>query len=78
VVLTTETNRMHVVLFGMQNRTFNPCLADINRILILAMPGDATAFALVQVGDIALETDVREQHRVEEGFPCTAGAIDED
>jgi hypothetical protein len=33
----TETNRMHLVLFGMQNRTFGPYLAAINRTLISVM-----------------------------------------
>jgi hypothetical protein len=33
-VSITETNRIHLVLFGMQNRTFGPCLAANNRILI--------------------------------------------
>jgi hypothetical protein len=32
-----ETNRMHLVLFGMQNRTFGPYLAANNRILISVM-----------------------------------------
>jgi hypothetical protein len=30
---TSETNRVHLVLFGMQSRTSGPCLASINRIL---------------------------------------------
>jgi hypothetical protein len=30
----TETNRIHLVLFSMQNRTLSPCLAAINRIFI--------------------------------------------
>jgi hypothetical protein len=30
----TETNRIHLVLFGLQNRTCGPYLAAINRILI--------------------------------------------
>jgi Glycosyl transferase family, a/b domain len=30
----TETFRVQLVLFGMQNRTFGPCLATIHRILI--------------------------------------------
>jgi hypothetical protein len=34
----TETNRVHAVLFGMQNVTFVPYLAAINRILISLMP----------------------------------------
>jgi NLI interacting factor-like phosphatase len=34
----TETNRIQLVLFGMQNRTFGPYLAAINRILILFGP----------------------------------------
>jgi hypothetical protein len=29
----TETNRIHLVLFVMQNRTFGPYLAAIHRIL---------------------------------------------
>jgi hypothetical protein len=33
----TETHRMHVVLFGMQNGTFGPYLAAINRVLVSVM-----------------------------------------
>jgi hypothetical protein len=32
----TETNRVYLVLFGMQNRTFGPYLAAIHRILTSA------------------------------------------
>jgi hypothetical protein len=35
----TETTRIHLVLFGMQNRTFGPYLAAIERILVSAMLG---------------------------------------
>jgi hypothetical protein len=35
----TEANRIHLVLFGMQNRTCGPYLAANNRILISAMHG---------------------------------------
>jgi hypothetical protein len=34
---TSETNRIHLVLFGKQNRTSGPYLAAINRILISLM-----------------------------------------
>jgi hypothetical protein len=34
----TETNRIHLVLFGMQNRTLGPYSAAINRIFISVMP----------------------------------------
>jgi hypothetical protein len=34
-----ETSRMHLVLFGMQNRTLGPYLAAIDRILISVMQG---------------------------------------
>jgi hypothetical protein len=37
VRIMTETNRIHLVLFGIQNRTFGPCLAANNRILISLM-----------------------------------------
>jgi hypothetical protein len=38
----TETNTMHLVVFGVQNRTLRPYLAAINKILILLMmPGAA-------------------------------------
>jgi hypothetical protein len=30
----SETNRIQLVLFGTQNRTFGPCLATINRTLL--------------------------------------------
>jgi hypothetical protein len=33
----TETNMIQLVLSGMQNRTFSPCLAAMNRILISLM-----------------------------------------
>jgi hypothetical protein len=33
----TETNRMHSVLFGMQNRTLRPYLTAMDRILISVM-----------------------------------------
>jgi hypothetical protein len=33
----TETNRIHLVLVDMQNRTLQPYLAAVNRILILEM-----------------------------------------
>jgi hypothetical protein len=35
----SETNRRHLVLFGMQNSAFVPCLAAINRILISLVCG---------------------------------------
>jgi hypothetical protein len=35
----TETNRIHLVLFGLQNRTLCPYLAAIDRILTSLMPG---------------------------------------
>jgi hypothetical protein len=34
----TETNRMHLVLIGMQNRTFGPYLAAMYRIIISLVP----------------------------------------
>jgi hypothetical protein len=34
-----ETNRIHLVLFGMQNRTCGPYLAAIHRFLISIMIG---------------------------------------
>jgi hypothetical protein len=33
----TESNRVHLVLFGMQNRTLGPYLAAFDRILIAVM-----------------------------------------
>jgi hypothetical protein len=39
-----ETDRTHVVLFGLQNRTFVPYLAAINKILISLM--NALGYAL--------------------------------
>jgi hypothetical protein len=33
----TETNRIHMVLFGMKNRTLGPYLAAINGFLISVM-----------------------------------------
>jgi hypothetical protein len=36
---STETNRIPLVLFGMQNRTFGPYSATIDRILIPLMEG---------------------------------------
>jgi hypothetical protein len=35
--MAPKTDRMHLVVFGMQNRTFGPYLAANNRILILVM-----------------------------------------
>jgi hypothetical protein len=32
-----ETNRIHLVLFGMQNRTFRPYFAATNKILVAVM-----------------------------------------
>jgi hypothetical protein len=37
--LITKTNRIHLVLCGMLNRTFGPYFAAIDRILILFMAG---------------------------------------
>jgi hypothetical protein len=34
VPFITETNRIHLVLFGVQNRTFGPYVTAINRVLI--------------------------------------------
>jgi hypothetical protein len=31
-MLITETDRTHLVLFGMQNRTIDPCLAAISQL----------------------------------------------
>jgi hypothetical protein len=39
----SETNRMHLVLFGIQKRTFGPYLAANNRILISVMPSGHSA-----------------------------------
>jgi hypothetical protein len=39
----TETNRIYLVLFGMQSRTFGPYLAANNRILISLMADWAAA-----------------------------------
>jgi hypothetical protein len=38
----TKTNRIHLVLFGMQNRTFGPYLAANDKILISLMQAHAT------------------------------------
>jgi hypothetical protein len=42
----TETNKIHWVLFGMQNRTFGPYLAADNRILISLVRGVRTCAAV--------------------------------
>jgi hypothetical protein len=39
---TAKTNRIQLVLYGMQNRTFGPYLAVINRILISLLASDVT------------------------------------
>jgi hypothetical protein len=36
-IIITETKGMHVILFGMWNRTFDPYLAAMQRILLPAM-----------------------------------------
>jgi hypothetical protein len=46
---TTETNRIHLVLFGMQNRTFGSYLAANDRILISLMKERALGLAPVSV-----------------------------
>jgi hypothetical protein len=45
----TEINRIHLVLFGMQNRTFCPYLAAIDRILVSVMPCNLSCARHVRV-----------------------------
>jgi hypothetical protein len=49
VALSTESNRIHLVLFGIQNRTFGPYLAAINRILV-------SVISLLYLEEIFLQT----------------------
>jgi SAM domain (Sterile alpha motif) len=49
----TETNRTHLVLLGMQHRTFGPCLAAIDKILISVMANKRAEHLWEQMGRLA-------------------------
>jgi hypothetical protein len=70
----TATNRMHLVLIGMQNRAFVPYLAAINRIRISVMVGMQQRLGVPRVGQLASREHMRidnlvvgapEEHAVE-------------
>jgi hypothetical protein len=42
-----ETNGMHLVLFGTQNRKFGPCLAAIDGVLISEMAWRCVCYPLI-------------------------------
>jgi hypothetical protein len=69
----TETNRIHLALFGMQNRTFGPYLAAINRILISVVTEHAGRCACITCA--ASRSSFRTEHLVShKQDPCTTCA----
>jgi hypothetical protein len=55
ILASLGINRIHLVLFGMQNRPFDPCLAASNRILIsLVSFGNIGKLHVVQIAKFSL------------------------